>query len=111
MGCFPDKTGCLGRNEVREGTIGPLRLLLRYKIEAPPFLAKHRIGPDGIPVGAEYSPSGGNPAQPWGCAYFLLLPHAGKQAFRMGTIKNPQQNCWGFPACSVTPTGFKPVTF
>ena len=48
-----------------------------------------RIGPDGIPVGAEYSPSVGNPAQPYGGAYFLLLPHAGKQAFRMGTIKNP----------------------
>ena len=99
-----EKRGVIGRN-------GPPPLLLETG-----FGLRHSWQSTGLSLrhscrSREYSPSGGNPAQPWGCAYFLLLPHAGKQAFHMGTIKNPQQNCWGFPACSVTPTGFKPVTF
>ena len=130
-GSFPDKTGCLGRNEARGGRIGPLRLLLRYKIEALRFLQRswQDFG-SAVPAaeltgfglrhscrGREYSPSGvrkSRTALPAAdCAFFVSLLCLWEQALNASdeNKKIPRISCGGFPACSVTPTGFKPVTF
>ena len=52
----------------------------RCRIEAPAFLSKHRIGPDGIPVGAGNTAQAGENAQLCSCAvFFIAFPSPGSK--------------------------------
>ena len=80
-------------------------------IEAPPLLAKHRIGPGGIPVGAGNTAQAGEKRTAKGCAVFCDALTASEQAHAVVHNKKTRIFMRVFHACSVTPTGFKPVTF